>query len=424
MLNTGYFKNKKVTIVGLARSGFACAELLRGLGARVRVTDIKDDPHTRMLSSGFVSQGIDFELGRHSEDFIREAELVVVSPGVAANAQPIIWAKEFARPFISEIEVASMLCPADIIAVTGSNGKTTVTTLIGKILEKAGKKCFVCGNIGNPFCGEVAKLKRGDFVALEVSSFQLETIRYFHPHIAVILNVTRNHLDRYSGMQEYLNAKKRIFMNQDKKDFLVLNADDQLLKGVSAEARSKTVFFDREGGFNPNQNAVRAVGGILKISPEKMSAVFKEFKGIEHRLEEVAEVNGEKFINDSKATTADSAVWAITNIGSPIILIAGGRHKGIDYKVILGPAKGRVKQAFLIGEARDIIAADLQGSIPTQRADTLKEAVIMSLEQAKPGDCVLFSPMCSSFDMFRDYEQRGEAFKKIVLDLARGINPE
>jgi UDP-N-acetylmuramoylalanine--D-glutamate ligase len=424
MLNTRYFKDKKVTVVGLARSGFACAKLLRELGARVRVTDASDNPHTRAFSSNFGSQGIEFELGRHSEDFIRGAQLVVVSPGVAANSQPILWAKQFSVPFISEIEAASMLCPGQIIAVTGSNGKTTVTTLIGKILEKSGKKCFVCGNIGNPFCGEVAKVKRGDFVVLEVSSFQLETIRDFHPRIAVILNVTPNHLDRYGDMREYLDAKKRIFMNQDRKDFLVLNMDDPLLKTVAAEARANVVFFGREGGYNPNQNAVRAVGKTLGIKPAKMDEVFREFKGIEHRLEEVAEINGVKFINDSKATTADSAVWAIGNIDSPIILIAGGRHKGIDYKVILGPAKGKVKQAFLIGEARDIIAADLAGGIPAQNADTLKDAVVSSLQSAQPGDCVLFSPMCSSFDMFRDYEQRGEAFKKIVLDLARGINPE
>jgi len=212
-------------------------------------------------------------------------------------------------------------------------------------------------------------------------------------------------------------------MNQDKRDFLVLNADDPILSSAASESKSKIVFFDKEAGLNPNQNAVIAVGRILGVKPDKMLGVFREFKGIEHRMEEVEEVNGVKFINDSKATTADSAIWAISNISSPIILIAGGRHKGINYRVILEAAKDKVKQVFLIGEAKDIIAADLNGSFPIAKADTLKEAVISSYELAQPGDYVLFSPMCSSFDMFRDYEQRGEAFKKIVLDLARGAKP-
>jgi len=423
MLNTKYFKGRNVTIVGLARSGLACANLLHSLGAVVRVTDINDNTHTRAFAVGLSSPDIQIELGNHSESFIRQADLVVISPGVPSGAQPTIWAKEFAKPVIGEIELASMLCPAEIIAVTGSNGKTTVTTLIGRILEGPGKKVFVCGNIGNPFCAEVEKLKKGDFVVLEVSSFQLETIKNFKPRVAVILNLTPNHLDRYNSMQEYLDAKKRIFMNQDKRDFLVLNADDPILSSAASESKSKIVFFDKEAGLNPNQNAVIAVGRILGVKPDKMLGVFREFKGIEHRMEEVEEVNGVKFINDSKATTADSAIWAISNISSPIILIAGGRHKGINYRVILEAAKDKVKQVFLIGEAKDIIAADLNGSFPIAKADTLKEAVISSYELAQPGDYVLFSPMCSSFDMFRDYEQRGEAFKKIVLDLARGAKP-
>lgn len=420
MNNTKYFKGKNITIVGLARSGVACANLLHSLGACVRVTDINDNNQTRLFSDMLSSGDIQVELGLHSEDFIRQAELVIVSPGVPANAQPIIWAKEFAKPVISEIELASSLCPAEIIAVTGSNGKTTVTTLIGKILADSGKKVFVCGNIGNPFCAEVANLKKGDFVVLEVSSFQLETIKKFKPKVAVILNLTPNHLDRYNNIQEYLDAKKRIFMNQDKNDFLVLNADDPVLKAVASESKSKVVFFSREGMLNPNQNAVMAIGKILKIKLEIMLNVFQNFKGIEHRMEEVAEINGVKFINDSKATTADSAIWAISIISSPIILIAGGRHKGINYRVILDIAKNKVKQAFLIGEAKDIIAADLNGGFPIEKLGSLKEAIVKAYEQAKPGDYVLFSPMCSSFDMFKDYEQRGQAFKKIVLDLARG----
>ncbi|MDD5108068.1 MAG: UDP-N-acetylmuramoyl-L-alanine--D-glutamate ligase [Candidatus Omnitrophica bacterium] len=417
MRNSNYFKNKKITIVGLARSGLACANLLYRAGAFVAVTDIKDNVQTQEASSKFCSKDILVELGKHSRDFIRDAELVVVSPGVPALALPIKWAVEFNKPLMSEIEIASILCPATIIAVTGSNGKTTVATLIGKILEASGRRVFVCGNIGNPFCSEVENMREEDFVVLEVSSFQLETIKDFKPKIAVILNLTPNHLDHYNNMQEYLDAKKRIIMNQDKDDFLVLNSQDILLKSVAEHAKSQVIFFSGQDGLNPNQSAVLTVGKILGINKDLVFGVFNKFKGIEHRMEEVRNINGIKFINDSKATTADSAIWAIKNIFTPIILIAGGRHKGIDYRVIIEPAKDKVKQAILIGEAKEIIALDLGREFPIEYATTLEDAVYKAYALAKPGYSVLFSPMCSSFDMFKDYEDRGRIFKKIVLDL-------
>ena len=420
MRNSEYFKNKKVTIVGLARSGVACANLLYRLGAIVNVTDIKDDLSSRQACTKLCSGEIKVELGSHSQNLIKQADLVVISPGVPMDSLCVNWAKEFNKLLISEIEVASILCPAQIIAVTGSNGKTTVTTLIGNLLMAAQKKVFVCGNIGNPFCAQVEKMSQSDFVVLEVSSFQLETIKDFKPKIAIILNLTPNHLDRYNNLQEYLDAKKRIFMNQDCNDFLVLNAIDSVLSAVVSTAKSKVIFFSKEGEFNPNQSAVIAVGRILGMDLPQMQKVFQEFKGIQHRLEEVAEINGVRFINNSKATTADSTIWALGNIASPIVLIAGGRHKGIDYRVILEVAKGKVKQAFLIGEAKDIIASDLKdGGFPIDKVNTLKEAVTKAYAQAKPGYAVLLSPMCSSYDMFTDYEERGRVFKKIVLDLVQ-----
>lgn len=423
MRNVEYFKGKNITIVGLARSGVSCANLLYGLGSCVRVTDIKDNAKTRACAASLSSKDILVELGAHSESFIKQADLVVISPGVPPNAQPVLWAKEFGKPVYAEIEVAGALCPAEIIAVTGSNGKTTVTTLIGRILGESGRKVFVCGNIGKAFSAEVEKMQEGDFVALEVSSFQLEQIKEFKPKIAVIINLTPNHLDRYNNMQEYLAAKKRIFMNQDKNDFLILNGLDPLLKGLDKEAASKSIFFAKEQGLNPNQCAVLKVGEILGIDKVKMLDVFSKFKGIEHRLEEAAVINQVKFINDSKATTADSAIWALNNISSPVILIAGGRHKGIDYRVILEAARDKVKQAVLIGEAKDKIAADLNGAFPLEKADSLEEAVNKAYSLAAPGFSILFSPMCSSFDMFTDYEDRGRAFKRIVLDLAKRNNP-
>lgn len=419
MRNSNYFKNKKITIVGLARSGVACANLLHGLGASLSITDIKDNAQTREASAKLCSRDILVELGKHSRDFIKQADLVVISPGVPADALPIKWAGEFNIPVISEIETASILCPARIIAVTGSNGKTTVTTLIGKLLAASGKNVFVCGNIGNPFCADIEKMREGDFVVLETSSFQLETIKDFKPKIAVILNLTPNHLDRYNNMREYLDAKKRIIMNQDKHDFLVLNADDPLLKGIVNHANSKVIFFTSQDGLNPNQSAVLKVGKILGINKDLILEVFNKFKGIEHRMEEVRDINGVKFINDSKATTADSAIWAIKNINTPIILIAGGRHKGIDYRLIAPPARGKVKQVVLIGEAKEKIAVDLKGEFQIEDAATLEGAVNKAYALAKPGYSVLFSPMCSSFDMFKDYEERGRAFKKIVLNLPK-----
>lgn len=417
MRNSEYFKDKKITVVGLARSGVACTNLLHKLGAVVSITEIKDNAQTRLASNKLCSDKISIELGRHSSGLIKQADLVVISPGVGLDSLPIKLAKEFDKPVISEIEVASILCPAAIIAVTGSNGKTTVTTLIGRALEKAGKKVFVCGNIGNPFCGEVEKMQEGDFAVLEISSFQLETIRDFKPRVAVILNVTANHLDRYNNMQEYLDAKKRIFMNQDQNDFLVLNGDDVLLKNISNQVKSKVVYFSNQQGLNPNQSAVLSVAKIMGVDKDIVLDVFSSFKGIEHRMEEVRKINGVKFINDSKATTADSAIWAIENINEPIILIAGGRHKGIDYRVILEPAKGKVKQVVLIGEAKEKIASDIGREIPTEQVASLEEAVRKSYALAKPGYTVLFSPMCSSYDMFTDYEERGRVFKKLVLEL-------
>ncbi len=419
MLNTDYFKGKKVTMVGLARSGLAAANLLFDLGAEVKVTDGQDNVSLRANAEKLKSKGIKVELGKHSQEFIQGSDIVVVSPGVLNTSLPVIWAQEFNIPVISEVEVAAILCPGRLVAVTGSSGKTTVTTLIGKVIEASGRKAFVCGNIGNPFCGEVAKMSPEDYACLEISSFQLERIKSFKPHIAVMLNFSRNHLDRHKDMQEYLEAKKRIFLNQDKNDFLVLNGDDPVFKGLAKEADSKVIYFYEANGVNPNQAAAIAVASIVGIERKTCLKVFKEFRGLEHRLEYVAEINGIRFINDSKATVAESTVWAINNISSPIILIAGGRDKGVNYASIIDVAAKKVRTTILIGEARKKIAEAISAALAVEEAASLKEAVIKAFEKASSGDCVLLSPMCSSFDMFSNYEERGKAFKEIVFDLAK-----
>ncbi|MFA6349527.1 MAG: Mur ligase family protein [Candidatus Omnitrophota bacterium] len=424
MRNKEIFKDKSVVVVGLARSGIACANLLYSLGAKVSVTESRDSEATREAAQELRSRGITVELGKHSKEFFKSRDFIIVSPGVPANSQPIIWAKEYAIPVLSEIEAAWLLCPATVIAVTGSGGKTTVTTLIGKAIQASGKKVFVCGNIGNPFSGEVEKIAPEDFVSLEVSSFQLENIAQFKPHIAVVLNFNRNHLDRHKDMQEYLDAKKRIFANQDAGDYLVLNDKDRVLKGLAEEARSKVVFFgSRPSEYNPNQQAVMAVASILGIDKEVCVKVFSEFKGLEHRMEFVAEVNGVRFINDSKATLAESTVWAINNISSPVILIAGGKDKGVDYSLISKPGAGKIKEIITIGEAADLINDALGKSFKIERAKTLEEAINLAFDKARPGDSVLLSPMCSSFDMFANFEERGRVFKQAVMALALNSQP-
>lgn len=418
MRNTDFFRHKKVVIVGLARSGLACARLLCDLGARVSVTDNKDSISARTLASELASRPIEIELGVHSEGFIKNNDYMVISPGVTKNALPVIWAAENKIPTLSEIEVAWRVCVAPVIAVTGSNGKTTVTTLIGRILHADGRRVTICGNIGNPFASEVEHIKNDEYVSLEVSSFQLEHIQEFRPKIAVILNFTPNHLDRHRDMQEYFEAKKRIFMNQQESEYLVLNQEDEKVCALARQARARVVYFSSAPGVNPNQAAVAAVGSIVGVRPEIIKKVLADFGGLEHRVEFVAEIHGVRFINDSKATTVDAAMWALRTLNMPLILIAGGKHKGVDYTPLRELVRRKVRHLVLIGESKSLIKEALGGVVPVVEAASLPEAVEKAYGQARKGDCVLLSPMCSSFDMFSGFEERGTVFKKAVQMLA------
>jgi len=419
MKNAAYFKGKKVVIAGFARSGLACANLLYSLGAAVSITDSKSDEPIRRTAASLASKDINIELGKHTKEFVLGNDILVISPGVPNEALPVVWAKGAGIPVISEIELAWMLCPATVIAITGTNGKTTVTTLIGRILEASGKNAFVCGNIGNPFSGEVEKMREEDFVSLEVSSFQLENIATFKPKVAVILNLSRNHLDRYKDMRVYLEAKKRIFMNQDNNDHLVLNSADSEISALAGLARSKVSYFSRQDGLDPNQSVVMEVGSILGIDKKIILRVFREFKGVEHRMELVTEINNVKFINDSKATTVDAAIWALNNSSPGVVLIAGGREKGNDYSLISGLVRQKVKRVIVIGEAKERIKDAFAGITAVEEALTLESAVEKAHAAALPGENVLFSPMCKSFDMFDNYEHRGMVFKKAALGLIK-----
>jgi UDP-N-acetylmuramoylalanine--D-glutamate ligase len=418
------YRGKKITVVGLARSGAAAARLLKNIGSEVYVTDSADNDRLRILAEDLKGGGIVVETGGHSLDFIRNKDLVVSSPGVSNKSQALLWADELKIPVISEIELSWSVCPATVIAITGTNGKTTVTTLIGKVLETTGRQVWTLGNIGKPFAQEVMNMNSDDFVSLEVSSFQLERIAAFKPKASAILNFTRDHLDRYKDMPEYLAAKKRIFMNQSREDCLVLNYDQPILRGLAKETKAKTIFFNArrkaEGlrrWLNPNHYAVMAVAKIFGVSKNSCMEVFRNFKGVEHRLEQVRAINDIEFINDSKATNVDSTIWALRSMHKPTILIAGGRDKNSDYRPIADLIKEKVKLLMLIGEAREKIRAAFRGLLPIEEASSLEEATQKSFQRARGGDCVLLSPMCASFDMFSDYEHRGRAFKEIVNKL-------
>ncbi|OGX44668.1 MAG: UDP-N-acetylmuramoylalanine--D-glutamate ligase [Omnitrophica WOR_2 bacterium RIFCSPLOWO2_12_FULL_46_30] len=417
------YRGKKVAVVGLARSGAAVSRLLRDLGSQVYVTDSADNDRLRLLAEDLKRRGIYLETGGHSLDFIRNKDLVVSSPGVSNKSQALLWADELKIPVVSEIELSWSLCPATVIAITGTNGKTTVTTLLGKVLETADRRVWTLGNIGKPFAQEVMNMHSDDFVSLEVSSFQLERIIAFKPKVSVILNFTRDHLDRYGDMPEYLAAKKRIFMNQSRDDYLVLNYDQPILRGLAKESKAKVIFFNARRAtqdaphLNPNHYAVMAVAKIFGISEARCMEVFRNFKGVEHRLEQVRTINGIEFINDSKATNVDSTVWALQGMHKPTILIAGGRDKNSDYRLISDLIKQKVKLLMLIGEAREKIRTAFKGLLSIEEASSLEEATQKSFKRAHGGDCVLLSPMCASFDMFEDYEQRGRVFKEIVNKL-------
>ncbi|MDD5019376.1 MAG: Mur ligase family protein [Candidatus Omnitrophica bacterium] len=411
------YRDKKVTVVGLARSGAAAARLLNHLGARVTVTEEKHSPQLDRLAGELCREGIEVELGGHRRSVIADRDLVVLSPGVRMDAVPVAVARELGIEVVSELELAWTVCPATVIAITGTNGKTTTTTLVGEVLKKSGRRVFVLGNIGTPFCAHVLEMKAGDVVSLEVSSFQLEAIRSFRPHVAVLLNLTPDHLDRYRGVPEYLEAKKRIYMNQGREDWLILNETDDVLKSLERQAPSRVIFFGKtpqDAVFNQNQQAVLAVAGAIGVDRGTCLEVFRDFKGVEHRMELVRDFDGVEYINDSKATNIDSTMWALRNVTKPVVLIAGGRDKGSDFSSLGNLVKQKVRCVVLVGEASDRIASAWKDVVPLERVARFEDAVSRARQLAQKGECVLFSPMCKSFDMFTDYEHRGRTFKELV----------
>ncbi len=420
--------------MGLARSGVAAARFLMGQGCRVRVTEATRAPQVRQAAEELEAAGAAVETGRHSRAFVKGSELLVVSPGVPRTAPPVLWAEERGIPVVGELELASWFCPGRIVAVTGSNGKSTVVTLLGEILRAAGRETAVCGNIGQPFIGELHRITARTTVVLEVSSFQLEGSLSFHPSVGCVLNITDNHLDRHGSMAAYQAAKARLFTFQQADEWAVLNADNPGSLGLKKSAPGRVTLFSRRrevpGAFGPvcpagemalqgrhhEENALAAacMAGLLGVERETITGVLRSFQGLPHRQEKVAQIRGVTFINDSKSTTVDSGIRAIEAAPGRVVLIAGGRDKGSDFRQ-LRPWSRKLKAAVVIGEDGPKIAASLQGRVPVVlRAGSLSEAVRAAFQLAARGECVLLSPMCTSFDMFRDFEDRGEKFSEAV----------
>jgi len=420
---------RKVLVVGLGKSGIAAGRLLKGQGDTVFITEIKDEPAIRSSMEELINDGIvqenNIEIGAHTDRFIKESELVVTSPGVKSDSLPVKLAEEECIPIISELELAYSMCPAPIIAVTGTSGKTTVTTLIGEMLKRAGLDAIVCGNIGTPLASEIKKVKKDSIVVLEVSSFQLERIKDFKPKISVILNISENHLDRHRDMEEYISLKMKVFSNQDRDSIVFLNGKDRVLREISHGIKARVEFFDEYKNFrkrfnieNENYLASMSIASLEGVQENIMLDVVSSFKGIEHRLEYVTTTNGIDFINDSKATTVSSVEWALHSLDGKIILIMGGRYKGGDFTRLKGLIEEKVDCVIAIGQARSRIRNDLGSLKQVFEEETLDGAVHKAFERAQKGTKVLLSPGCSSFDMFKSYEDRGAIFKEIVAKLS------
>ena len=407
-------KGRRVTVLGAGESGFQSALFLKKKGAHFFLSEIKDGPLWAQTKAGLERAGIACEFGSHNWDRISKSNLAVISPCIPLKASIYKKLSRSKIPIWSEIELASRFCPSDIIAVTGTSGKTTVTTLIRDVLKQGGIDATSCGNIGNAFIREIEAINSKTIVVLEVSSFQLMHIDRFRPHVAVLLNISDNHLDWHSNFKEYQGAKWRIFKNQIASDYSVINGHDIELVRKAETLPSEVVYFDGDEGQNPNFAVVEQVALLYEVKREVIRSVFKEFKGLEHRLEEVGIYHGVRYVNDSKSTTIASLEWALKRIHSPIVLIVGGRYKGGDFYKLRELVQKKVKFVVAIGEAKRMIAEAFDDLVTVYPATAFEEAVGVWRGPARGGETVLFSPACSSFDMFQNYIDRGRKFKNTL----------
>lgn len=447
-------KDKHISIIGAKKSGVASAILIKKLGGIPFVSDSAVQEKLPNFLEALNKENINYEVGKHSEK-VFDCDFMVISPGVPSDSEVIIEAKKKNIKIISEIELASQFCKGFIIAITGSNGKTTTTSLIGHLINNADKKCYIAGNIGLAFSEIALNVKENEFISLEVSSFQLDFIEKFKPNIALILNITPDHLNRYNNnFEEYIKSKYRIFENQNENDLLILNADDETINKHPIETKSKIKFFSllnkiengcylqegqiiycedgkekfqfdtKELKIKGEHNYANAMASIIvaksiNCEDEKIIEGLKSFNGVEHRLELVAEINGVKYINDSKATNVDSVWYALRSFDNPIYLILGGLDKGNDYEKIKPLVLEKVKKIFAIGSSAEKIFQFFHNDMKVEIKNSLEECVKAANMEARDGDIVLLSPACASFDMFENYEHRGKVFKNVVESLMK-----
>ena len=428
------WEDKKVTIFGLGKSGIAAAKRLIPLKAQVTITEsLGEDKLDKNLLSEMKDIGAKLELGGHTNASIEEAELIVLSPGVHLDLPVLLEAKKRNIQVISEIELAYRFLCKPIIAATGTNGKTTTCTLIYEFLCAAGRPVAIAGNIGTPLIS--IDDKGLDFIVLEISSYQLETILTFRPWISLILNLTEDHIERHKTIEEYAAAKARIFMNQRKTDYLIYNAEDKIVSSLVTQSEARLVPFSKKRSFLDQKDMIipgehnlenalaAALAAMICGVPEgTIKKVIASFSGVEHRIEFVAEKRNIKFYNDSKGTNPDStivALKALSNGSNNIILIAGGRDKGGDLTDLVHMISDNVKNVVLVGEAAERFSRSLKSNNYDNLifARDFSEAVLTSYSLASPGDSVLLSPACASFDMFSNFEERGKIFKELVLKL-------
>ena len=444
------FSDKKITVVGLGISGLWTARALAGKGLDIKVSDASPeaalDPD---LCNEIRGLGIHLETGGHSTGAFCDADLIIISPGVPHDMALLRAAREKGVHVMGELELAGRMISTPIIAVTGTNGKTTVTSAMGRILKDAGLDVFVGGNIGTPLMAYAAGEKTADYAVVEVSSFQLDTIETFCPLVSIILNISPDHLDRYAGYEDYVQSKLRIFRNQGPGQHIILNDDDHRLAAIRPHAgpavhryglekkEDRHAYIEnkeiqtllkpstrdrfqytsyRLPGRHNLENLLAIVLGarILDVDPSVVQKGINTLKGLPHRMEYARELNGITFYNDSKATNVDAAVKAVASFDRPVILIAGGRHKGADYTALVKAARGNVKKAVFLGEAKDLLTAAFKGILPVAEATDMEAATAIAFDCAEKGDVVLLAPACSSFDMFSDYDHRGRVYQKAV----------
>jgi len=444
---------KRVLVVGLARTGMATSIFAAGYGATVTATDEKPESELGDDPARLRDAGVTLQLGGHNPEIFLEQDLIVLSPGVPANLPVLAAARARNIPVWSEIELSWRFLRGKLVAITGSNGKTTTTSLVAHILKTANIPTLVGGNIGVPLLALVESSMDTTVTVAEISSFQLETIEAFRPDIGVILNLTPDHLDRHASFDEYARAKMRLFENLLDRDAAVLNADDpevtrrmpargrifwfsrQKRVAEGAFLRDDQIFFRLEGAETSlarradiplrgehnleNVLAACAAAHLAGADPASIAKGVKTFAGVEHRLEFVGEIDGLAFYNDSKATNVDATLKAIEAFPGPLLVILGGKDKGSPYSPLIEPLRQRARLVILIGAAAKKIAADLGEAVPIEHAGTLEHAVHLARERAKPGDTVLLAPACASFDQFENYEHRGRVFKELVAGHAR-----